>query len=422
MIRPLDIVCIGGGPGCLYFALLMKKSDPRHRVRLVERNRADDTFGFGVVFSDATMAAIADADSDAYRCIAEHLVHWDDIDVHYRGQVLRSTGHGFSGMSRHTLLRVLQEQAAASGVELQFETEVGSLEPFDGADLVVGGDGANSAVRRLVRHRVETVLDTRPNRFVWLGTTKPFPAFTFYFRRTEHGLWRVHAYQYEPSRSTFIVECRDETWRAAGLDRASERDTSLFLEALFATELEGHRLTTNRSIWRQFPTVRATPWSTNRVVLIGDAAHTAHFSVGSGTRMAMEDAVALRAAILEIKDTTPLEDAIPLALRAYEERRRPQVESLQRAAQASLEWFEDTERYVYQPPLQFAFTLLTRSLRITHEDLRGRDPGFLARVDRWVAEEAARQVQQPFVEADVQVGPGTARIPPPMFTPFRLRD
>ena len=412
MSRPLDIVCIGGGPGGLYFALLMKKADPRHRVRVVERNRPGDTFGFGVVFSDATMAGIAQADSDAYQSIAAHLVHWDDIDVHYRGEVLRSTGHGFSGMSRHTLLRVLQQQALAAGVELQFQSDVDSLAPFAAADLIVGSDGANSTVRRLVADRIETVVDVRPNRVVWLGTTKPFPAFTFYFKRNAHGLWRVHAYQYEPGRSTFIVECRDQTWRAAGLDRASDSDTSEFLDTLFAEELDGHRLVTNRSIWRQFATVRTTSWSTDRVVLIGDAAHTAHFSVGSGTRMAMEDALALRAALLDAAKPDRPRAAIADALRAYEERRRPQVESLQRAAQASLEWFEETERYACQPPLQFAFTLLTRSLRITHEDLRARDPQFLARVDRWVSEEAARQVG---IEAP-------SRVPPPMFTPFRLRD
>jgi anthraniloyl-CoA monooxygenase len=410
--RALDIVCVGGGPGGLYFALLMKKSDPRHRVRVIERNRPDDTFGFGVVFSDATMAGIAEADSDAYRSIAAHLVHWDDIDVHYRGEVLRSTGHGFSGMSRHALLRVLQQQASAAGVELLFESDVDSLAPFADADLVVGSDGVNSSVRRMAGDRIETVVDVRPNRFVWLGTTRPFPAFTFYFTRSQHGLWRVHAYQYEPGRSTFIVECRDETWRGAGLDRASEADTSQFLETLFARELAGHRLVANRSIWRQFPTIRTTPWSTDRVVLIGDAAHTAHFSVGSGTRMAMEDALALRAALLEGAGTDSPREAIAHALRTYEARRRPQVESLQRAAQASLEWFEDTERYACQPPLQFAFTLLTRSLRITHEDLRARDPEFLARVDRSVADEAARQA-----------GTRTpASVPPPMFTPFRLRD
>ena len=414
MNRPLNITCIGGGPGGLYFAVLMKKADARHRVRVLERNRPGDTFGFGVVFSDATMAGIAEADSEAYADIAKHLVHWDDIDIHYRGEVLSSTGHGFSGMSRHTLLRVLQEQAVAAGVELQFETEIACLEPFAGEDLVVASDGVNSTVRRLLEGRIETSVDVRPNRFVWLGTTRPFPAFTFYFKRNEHGLWRVHAYQYEPGLSTFIVECRDETWRAAGLDTADEAVTAAFLESLFAEELDGHRLVVNRSIWRQFPTIRTEPWSADRVVLIGDAAHTAHFSVGSGTRMAMEDAVALRGALLaEAAETGDPRAAIVRALERYEMQRRPQVESLQRAAQASLEWFEDTERYLSQSPVQFAFTLLTRSLRITHEDLRVRDPEFLARVDRYVADTAVQQTG---------VSLNTGRVPPPMFTPFRLRD
>ena len=413
--RPLDIVCVGGGPGGLYFSLLMKKADARHRVRVFERNRAADTFGFGVVFSDATMAGIAHADADAYGLIAKHLVHWDDIDVHFRGTMTRSTGHGFSGISRHTLLRVLQEQAAGAGVELHFEHDTAALSQFAGADLVVAADGVNSTMRRLLESRISVSVDVRPNRFVWLGTTKPFPAFTFYFKHDAHGLWRVHAYEYEPSRSTFIVECRDETWRAAGLDQASEEASAAFLQTLFAEELGAHPLMTNRSIWRQFPTVVSRPWSIDNVVFIGDAAHTAHFSVGSGTRMAMEDAVALRDAIVS-ETRAALADprcAIQKALQTYERVRRPQVESLQRAAQASLAWFEDTERYIQQPPLQFAFTLLTRSLRLTHEDLRVRDPKLLAQVDEFVAAEAARQSGRPR---------SAGRVPPPMFTPFRLRD
>jgi anthraniloyl-CoA monooxygenase len=433
----MRIACIGGGPGGLYFAVLMKKADPRHEIRVVERNRPDDTFGFGVVFSDATMAAVADADSEAYRGIARHLVHWDDIEVHYRGERLTSTGHGFSGMSRHTLLRVLQEQACAAGVEMHFERDVTSLDTFRDADLVIAADGLNSTVRRLLGDRVTTMIDLRPNRFVWLGTTKPFPAFTFYFKSNDHGLWRVHAYQYGPDRSTFIVECSEATWMAAGMDRADQEQTAAFLEDLFAEELEGHRLITNRSIWRQFPTIRTEPWWSGNVVLLGDAAHTAHFSVGSGTRMAMEDAVALRDCLMQF-------DRASEALSAYEARRRPQVESLQRAAQASLQWFEDTERYLSLEPIQFAFSLLTRSLRITHEDLRARDPAFLARVDEWVAREAERQTQRPGA-GGWGLGAGRLRTPgasafarsasadrrslgggwsasPPMFTPFRLRD
>ena len=424
----MRIVCVGGGPGGLYFATLMKKADPRHEITVVERNRADDTFGFGVVFSDATMAGIAEADSEAYTEIARHLVHWDDIEVNYGGERITSTGHGFSGMSRHTLLRVLQEQATSAGVSLCYEREVASLDEFASADLIVASDGANSTVRRLLAPRVETAVDLRPNRFVWLGTSKPFPAFTFYFRRNEDGLWRVHAYQYAPGHSTFIVECREETWRAAQMDKASEPETAAFLERLFGEELAGHRLITNRSIWRQFPTIRTEPWSGGNVVLLGDAAHTAHFSVGSGTRMAMEDAVALRDALVGSRRAgtkVPAYEQQPYAgpnvssgssrplsaaLHAYEAARRPQVESLQRAAQASLQWFEDTERYMDLDPLQFTFSLLTRSLRITHEDLRQRDPAFLARVDASVAEHAEKQTGRVVSSA------------PPMFTPFRLRD
>src|SRR5262245_724759 len=386
----MRITCVGGGPGGLYFAVLMKKADPRHQIRILERNRRDDTFGFGVVFSDATMAGIADADSEAFSGIARHLVHWDDIEVHYRGERITSTGHGFSGMSRHTLLRVLQEQACAAGVEMVFEREASSLVACRDADLIVAADGANSTVRQLLGNTITTTVDLRPNRLVWLGTTKPFPAFTVYCKQEDHGLWRVHAYQYGPDRSTFIVECREETWKAAGMHRATEPETAAFLERLFAEELTGHRLITNRSIWRQFPTVRAAPWCAEpqrgHVVLLGDAAHTAHFSVGSGTRMAMEDAVALRDALAQEAD-------MPSALRAYETARRPLVESLQRAAQASLQWFEDTERYMSLDPVQFAFSLLTRSLRITHEDLRKRDPQFLARVDEDVAQQAELQVR-----------------------------
>ena len=404
MNRPLQIVCVGGGPGGLYFALLMKRANPQHHIVVVERNKPGDTFGFGVVFSDATMAGIAEADSEAFGAIAQHLVRWDDIAIYYRGEVITSTGHGFSGMSRRALLHVLEEKAAASGVELVFQREVQSLDEFHDADLIVGADGVNSTVRRLLDGPVHTEVDIRPNRFVWLGTTKPFPEFTFYFRATEHGLWRVHAYQYAPDRSTFIVECRDETWRAAGLDNVSEEATVAFLESLFSGELAGHRLVANKSVWRQFPTIRVHPWSTRNVVLLGDAAHTAHFSVGSGTRMAMEDAVALR-------DALGAADDIPQALKTYEESRRPQVESLQRAAQASLQWFEDTERYVKLHPLQFAFSLLTRSLRITYDDLNKRDPQFVERFDKW------------FAQTQVAGSGGSFDpVPPPMFTPLRLRE
>jgi len=402
------IAVVGGGPSGLYFAILMKKAEPAHEIRVVERNRPDDTFGFGVVFSDDTIAEIESADPETYRRITDGFVHWDDIDVHYRDEVIRTTGHGFAGMARQRLLTVLQERARGLGVELEFEREVTSLDAFGDADLIVGADGVNSTVRELLDDRFHTRVDVRPNRFVWLGTTRPFPAFTFHFKENEHGLWRVHAYRYEEGRSTFIVEATEETWRAAGMDDVTEAGTIAYLEALFEEELEGHPLIGNRSIWRRFPTVRTEPWWTENVVLLGDAAHTAHFSVGSGTRMGMLDGIALADALAD-REGCRLEGA----LAAYEEARRPAVESLQRAARASLQWFEDTERYMELEPLQFVFTLLTRSLRITHEDLRVRDPGFLARVDRGVAD-----------EAEAQTGRSVRRdpCPPPMFTPFRLRE
>lgn len=403
----MRIACIGGGPAGLFFALLMKQQDPRHQVAVYERNRLEDTFGFGVVFSDATEEALASADASTIAAMGALCHRWDDIEIHYRGQVLTSGGHGFSGVSRRALLQLLADRCRGAGVELHFEHEVDDPAAL-AADLVFAADGVNSAVRERYREHFRPTIDTRPNRFVWLGTSRPFPAFTFWFKPTEHGLWRVHAYQYEPQRSTFIVEAREDTWRAAGLEQATEAETLAFCERLFATELEGHRLVSNRSVWRQFPTIRNASWRHGNVVLAGDAAHTAHFSVGSGTKLAMEDAIALAAALRE-------HASVPDALAAYETARRPAVESLQRAAQASLQWFEDTERYMQLDPIQFAFTLLTRSLRVTHENLAVRDPAFVARVDAWFASTAP---------APRTGSPPAAprRAPPPMFVPYRLRD
>ena len=404
----MRIAVIGGGPAGLFFAALMKQADPTHEIVVHERNRLEDTFGFGVVFSDATEEALAAADPSVTAAMAAHSHRWDDIEIHYRGATRASTGHGFSGLSRRTLLAILADRCRGLGVQLRFQCEVTDPETLRGADLVLAADGVHSLVRERYDAHFGPAVDTRPNRFVWLGTGRPFPAFTFYFKRDTHGLWRVHAYQYEAEHSTFIVEATEATWRAAGMDRASEAETIAFCERLFADELAGHRLIGNRSLWRSFPTIRNARWSHGNVVLVGDAAHTAHFSVGSGTKLAMEDAVALAAALRQHGD-------VPTALAAYEEARRPAVESLQRAAQVSLQWFEDTERYMDLEPLQFAFTLLTRSLRITHGNLKTRDPAFVARVDEWVAERARRQ-------AGVPASPPPALTPPPMFTPFRLRD
>ena len=403
----MRIVSIGGGPAGLYFALLMKKADPGHDVTVVERNRADDTFGFGVVFSDATLDTFIEADRPTGEAITRAFAHWDDIDIHYQGQVLASTGHGFSGMSRQALLDILQRRCAELGVALRFQTDVTDLTPYRDADLVLAADGVNSLVRSEYAEHFQPHVDWRPNRFVWLGTTFPFRAFTFIFKESPHGLWRVHAYRYDARHSTFIVETTETTWRRAGLDQASEDDTVVFAERLFARELEGHRLLKNRSLWRSFPTVKNAHWHWNNVVLIGDAAHTAHFSIGSGTKLAMEDAIALAAALHRHRDVAG-------ALDAYEEERRPQVESIQRAAQVSLEWFEQTERYHGRlEPLQFAFSLLTRSLRVTHDNLKVRDAKFVETVDRWFAAKAADQSK---------VSVAAQPVPPPMFIPLRLRE
>jgi anthraniloyl-CoA monooxygenase len=385
----------------------MKKADPAHDVTVLERNRPDDTFGFGVVFSDATLENFAEADRETHEEIVRAFAHWDDIDIHYRGTVVTSAGHGFAGMSRQVLLDVLQRRCAQLGVKLEFQVEAGDLAPYGDADLILAADGVNSVVRGRYGEHFRPHVDWRPNRFVWLGTTFPFRAFTFLFKEDRHGLWRVHAYRYDHRLSTFILETTEETWRRAGLPDATEDDTVAFTEQLFAEELRGHPVLRNRSLWRSFPTVRNERWSQGRVVLVGDAAHTAHFSVGSGTKLAMEDAIALSRALQRHAD-------VPSALAAYEAERRPQVESLQRAAQVSLEWFETTERYHGRlEPIQFAMSLLTRSLRVTHENLKVRDPRFVATVDRWFAEGAARQSGVPA---------SAALPPPPMFTPFRLRD
>jgi anthraniloyl-CoA monooxygenase len=400
------IVAVGGGPAGLYAAILLKKADPRHDILVLERNRFDDTFGFGVVFSEATQENLQQADAATFDAMAVRSARWDDIDIHYNGTLLRSTGHGFSGLSRRAMLDVLADRARDLGVKIEIGVDVPDPTPYLGADLVLAADGANSALRDRFTHAFGPAIDWRPNRFVWLGTTRPFPAFTFYFKADAHGLWRVHAYQYERGHSTFIVEAREETWRAACMDKATEDETIRFCEELFADELEGHRLKLNRSIWRSFGTVKNAHWHHQNIVLLGDAAHTAHFSVGSGTKLAMEDAIVLTRALGQHRD-------LGEALQAYEAERRPVVESLQRAAQVSLEFFENTERYMQLEPAQFAFNLLTRSLRITHDNLRVRDPRFVANVDRWFATTAAHAAR---VDA-LADGP-----PPPLFTPFRLRE
>ncbi|MCA9540525.1 MAG: bifunctional salicylyl-CoA 5-hydroxylase/oxidoreductase [Myxococcales bacterium] len=395
----MRIVCVGGGPGGLYAAALLKRADPKHEIIVYERNRPDDTFGFGVVFSDATLGNIRDADPETFAAITANFAHWDDIDVHYRGQVLRSTGHGFAGLSRQRLLHLLRARCEELGVALHFETEITTAKGID-ADLIIAADGLNSRLRDARAAHFQPRIEYGRTRFTWLGTTRQFPAFTFYFREDAHGLWRVHAYNFEDGLSTFIVETTDDAWRKAGLEHATERETASFCAELFQEELQGHPLLCNYSIWRQFPTVTNARWHDDNIVLLGDAAHTAHFSVGSGTKLAMEDAIALRDALA---GGGPLD----AALNRYQAAREPDVESVQRAAAVSQAWFEDTDRYFGTlEPQQFAYSLLTRSLRISHANLAVRDPAFTAATERWFADHA---------------GVTAPTAPPPMFTPFRTR-
>ena len=399
---------IGGGPGGLYFSILHKLARPDSDITVFERNWPDDTFGFGVVFSDATLQGFADADPQTWREITENFAHWDDIDIHVKDERITSTGHGFSGLSRRKLLQILQRRAIGLDVKLHFEQETDLPEAHTDADLVVAADGINSAVRDLNAEQFQPRIEWRGNKFIWLGTTCPFPAFTFIFKESAHGLWRVHAYQFDREQSTVIFECTEETWRRARLDEADEAASIAYLEALFADYLDGHPLIQNNSPWRNFPIITNGRWHHDNVVLLGDAVHSAHFSIGSGTKLAMEDAIALNGAMLAHED-------VASALDAYETERRPDVESTQRAAKTSLMWFENVERYYDElDTIQFAFSLLTRSLRISHDNLRLRDPAFVAHVDRWYAERSAK-------DAAVPLSPMTAP-PPPMFTPFRLRD
>ncbi len=397
--KNMKISIVGGGPAGLYFAALVKGRHSDWDVAVYEKNRLEDTFGFGVVFSDETLGNIEKADPETYAQIVANFAHWDDIDVHIHGELVRSGGHGFAGLSRKRLLQVLFSRCEVLGVNLCFEHTVSSTAQFSDSDLIIAADGLNSQIRKEHQDKFKPSIDMRSNRFTWLGTTRQFPSFTFYFKENEHGLWRVHAYNYEDGLSTFIIETTEAAWRASGMDKASEDDTIAYCEALFETELEGHRLVKNRSIWRQFPTVSNENWFADNVVLLGDAAHTAHFSIGSGTKLAMEDSIELATALEQAPNVNE-------ALKAYESSRRNDVESTQRAAQVSLEWFENTERIFNSlPPLQFAFSLLTRSLRITHENLRLRDPSFVQTLDEWFAKHAS-------CSENVR----------PMFTPYKLRE
>jgi anthraniloyl-CoA monooxygenase len=373
---------LGAGPAGLYFALLMKKADPRHEVRVIERNPPDATFGWGVVFSEETLGALRDADYETYVEITDTFAKWNAIDVLYRGETIRSRGHAFSGIARKELLRILQSRCRQLGVRLEFEREVADLEPFSGADLVVAADGVNSLARRLLEPRFEPSLDLHSTKYAWFGADLAVDAFTFIFRDTEHGLFQVHAYPFDAHTSTFIVESHESTWRRAGLDRMTEEEGLRFCEDLFRPELGDHKLLSNRSIWFSFVTLRNRNWHHGNVVLLGDSAHTAHFTIGSGTKLAMEDAISLATAFLRYPQD------LEAALTYYELDRQPVIERFQEAARESATYFESVARYGGFEPIQFAFNLLTRSGRISHLELEKRDPRFVASVDRWFARTA----------------------------------
>jgi anthraniloyl-CoA monooxygenase len=400
----LKVVCIGAGPASLYTGILLKKAYADCDVRLLEQNRADDTFGWGVVFSDETLGQFEAADPETYEEITSRFAYWTDIETHYAGTCVRSTGHGFSGLARKDLLGILRRRCEALGVEVEYEHTVTDPRVHAEADLLVGGDGLHSVVREAYAEHFRPALDWRRCKFTWLGTTRPLEAFTFVFKENEHGLFQVHAYPFQEDLSTWIVECHEEVWRRAGLDQADEAATVAYMEALFAAELDGHRLLANKSIWRTFPTVKCERWHHENVVLLGDAAHTAHFSIGSGTKLAMEDAIEL---VEAFRVHGP--DDVPGALSAYEAGRRDTVERIQHAAQTSLEWFENSGRYVTQHPLQFTFNLMTRSKRITYDNLARRDPELVEGVSAWFAREAGRD------------WPAWDLPPAPAYTPFRVR-
>jgi anthraniloyl-CoA monooxygenase len=396
---------IGGGPAGLYLAILLKKQWPETDITVYERNRADDTFGFGVVFSDATLDNFEKYDLPSYQRITREFAYWDDIAIHFKGTEHRIGGNGFCGCSRRTLLLILRDRAEELGVNLHYEVDVNDESLFADADLVVIADGINSRFRERHAEHFQPEVDLRPNKFAWMGSTRPLDAFTFIFQETEWGPFIAHAYQYEAGRSTWVFETDPETFERAGLGQKTEAESAALMEEIFGWFLQSHKILTNRSIWRNFPMIRNKRWVLGNKVLLGDAKASAHFSIGSGTKLAMEDAIALYEAFRRDR-------SVAGALSIYETGRREEVEKTQHAADVSLVWFEHVARFWDFDPVQFAFGVMTRAKAITYDNLRLRAPDFVADVDQTFA----RQVRERGF--DVSVEQPTA----PMFQPFRLRE
>jgi len=414
----MNIVCIGGGPAGLYFSLLMKKQNPAYQITVVERNRPYDTFGWGVVFSDQTLGNLMNADEATARSILQSFNHWDDIDIHFKGEKVTSGGHGFCGIGRKRLLNILQQRCEELGVRLVFETEVADDQEIAAAyqaDLVIASDGLNSRIRTRYADSYQPNIEARQCRFVWLGTKKKFDAFTFAFKETPHGWFQAHIYQYDGDTSTFIVEAPETVWRAAGLEDMSQEQGIAFCEQLFADQLDGHALMSNAphlrgsNMWIKFPRIVCGQWvhwnGATPVVLMGDAAHSAHYSIGSGTKLALEDAIELARCFADHGE-------VKAALDAYQSVRALEVIKIQSAARNSMEWFENVARYTAMDAPQFAYSMLTRSQRLSHENLRLRDAAYVAGFESWFAARA-------FAQAGLPAPKSLAM--PPMFTPFKVR-
>lgn len=401
----MKVAIIGGGPAGLYAAILLKKQRPAAAITVYERNRADDTFGFGVVFSDATLDNFEKHDLPSYRRITQEFAYWDDIAVHFRGTVHRVGGNGFCGCSRQKLLLILQERARELGVVLHFEVDIEDESRFADADLILLADGVNSRFREKHADHFQPEVDLRTNKFAWMGSTRPLDAFTFIFQETEWGPFIAHAYQYEAGHSTWIFETDPQTFERAGLTGLNEQESAARMADIFGWFLDGHKLLTNRSMWRNFPMIRSKRWVKDNMVLLGDAKASAHFSIGSGTKLAMEDAIALA----EAMQNAP---SIKAALEVYEHGRREEVEKTQHAADVSLVWFEHVDRFWDFDPVQFAFGVMTRSKAITYDNLKLRAPDFVAEVEK----SFAKQVRSNGFDVSID------KPMVPLFQPFRLRE